>query len=74
MSKLTEQATKCPWYSKGFCKIDEKPCPYDNDTYKECPKFNHSERYMVKETVTMIESIATGKSTAKQVANRMETW
>lgn len=41
---LTEEenpvgATECPWYKGGFCKLDGRPCPYTDNTYEECPKF-----------------------------------
>lgn len=31
--------TGCKFFKKGFCKLDGRPCPYYQQTYTECPKY-----------------------------------
>jgi hypothetical protein len=39
------EPTACPWYKKGFCRIDGSPCPYSKETYKLCPKLEFAEKH-----------------------------
>lgn len=41
----TKPPKGCQFFEEGWCRIDGKPCPFSEDTYRECPKLKDATRH-----------------------------